>query len=251
LGTAAAHRAKPMRFSTAEHARRFGVTTSFVAPPYDVLLPIDATLEMPPLGALVVSVSDNTLAALATLTGVVHRWPWVVPCLGLPPPQAELEPLLMLVSELRDHVAFIRTREGGPGRPEAVLAAVRRRPSPGSALLARWLGVRVRNRELVAAAAHQFETALEGVPAETWASPSTFSRLFGRYGPYTARDWRALARLCLGTSQGLLAARLRSRRASRYARRYLGVSLDAMTSWAGWEWVMEAALRRGGYLDRG
>ena len=84
-------------------------------------------------------------------------------------------------------------------------------------------------------------------------SVASYSRLFALYGPYTARDWRAVGRLALHAVLGPCAeeqppAALPLRTATEYAKKYLAMSCHALAGWLGWEWVLEAALRTGGYV---
>ena len=204
-----------------------------------------------PLGAIVLDQSDNTLVALARLTAFVHRWPWLIPCVAISAEQPPLEPLLLLVSELRDRLAVVQL--AGPtvvAQPSDVLATVRGRRPPDASTLAAWVGYRLKNRELRNALAAQFRHVLGGPPASTFASAATFSRLFGRYGGLTARDWRAIGRLCVycATSGQQLEITLPTRTARDYLKHYLRLPYHALADRVGWEWVLEGALRLAGYV---
>src|SRR4029077_13205652 len=243
-----------------------------LAPPYrtvTVLRSADGA-ELP-LGSVVLASSDATVAGLAQLTAVSHRAPWAVPCLTLPLEQESLKPQLLLVTELRDRLVMVRVA----GRKVAaevgsLVAAVRRRPPPAPTMLARWVARRLSSREVEAPLRQQFEEGLCGAPADDARSIASYSRLFSRYGRYTARDWRAvgtlwraaarrdggaLARLCAhavcrisgdGGADGQ--GHLPFRTASKYAARYLGVAYHVTAERLGWEWVLEAALRTAGYV---
>ena len=207
-----------------------------------------------PLGSVVFGKGESTIAVLAELTAIVHRWLWVVPCLAISSKQEPLEPLLMLVSELRDRLAVVKHEARTPNDDVArVLTAVRIRPLPTAQKLAQWAAQRLRNEEIEPPLRNQFREALEGVPASADVSVSTYSRLFARHGKYTARDWRAIARLCahavaLGGLASSSVPMLPVRTASHYTKTYLAISYDVMVERLGWEWVLEAALRTGGYL---
>ncbi len=166
-----------------------------LSPPYRASHPFEqasASSELC-LGAVLLDQSDNPLVALARLTQLVHRWPWVIPCVAISPDQGPLEPLMMLVSELRDRLAVVRvSRRTGGADPSDVLAAVRSRRHPDAETLAAWVGYRLKNRDLRNALALQFRDVLGGPRASAFASAATFSRVFARYGTLTARDWRAL-----------------------------------------------------------
>jgi hypothetical protein len=205
------------------------------------------------LGTVVFGTGDTTLAVLAELTAATYRWPWVVPCIALPIKHEPLEPLLMLVTELRDRLAVVKEwRRTVPVAPATIVAAVRRRAMPTAYGLARWIAQRVNREELETPLRSQFLEALEGVAASSILSVSTYSRLFARHGRYTARDWRAVACLCAHAVAPeypccSLREKLRLRAARHYAHKYLGLPYQVMTERVGWEWVLEAALRNGRY----
>ena len=228
-----------------------------LAPPYRAVVPLHSVdgAELS-LGSVVLARGAATIAALAGLTALSHRAPWIVPSLALPAPQESLEPLL-LVTELRDRLVVL-----SPGRGDddvaRVVAAVRRRRPPTPAMLARWVARRLSTRELESPLRHQFERSLGGgAAADGDRSVASYSRLFSRYGGYTARDWRALARLCAlviartsedGERHGDHGTHLPFRTASHYTGRYLGVAYRVTAERLGWEWVLEAALRTGRYV---
>jgi len=222
-------------------------------PPYratSALRSGDQARELP-LGSVVVGVGGSTLAALAALTRLSRQCPWAVPCIVLPPEEQLLEPLLRLVSELRGRLVVVTSVSSARSRIAQVVASVRRREPPTPARLARWLARRLRQRELEAPLRSQFQEALAGIPAEAGLSVATYSRLFSRYGRYCARDWRALALLCVhhatGVDQAPVGTGLPLRTARQYALKYLGETYQVMTGRLGWEWVLEAALRTGRY----
>ena len=229
-----------------------------LSPPYRTAVPLHRSdgAELP-LGSLVLARGDATLAALAELTALSHRAPWIVPSLALATPQESLEPLL-LVTELRDRLVVL-SAAGRCDEVAHVVAAVRRRRPPTPAMLARWVARRLLTRDLESPLRHQFERSLGGATGDGARSVASYSRLFSRYGSYTARDWRALARLCAHvitrTSEDEEGGRredagkdLPFRTARHHAGRYLGVPYGVMAERLGWEWVLEAALRMGRYV---
>ena len=209
----------------------------------------------PSLGAIVMGTGAGTLPTLAHLTAAVHRWPWVIPCILLPKHEDPVEPLLMLVSELRGRLAVARLHSSAVTRdPAFVLAAVREREEPGPSDLASWIARRLGEFTVEEPLGDQFRQVMEGVPASRSLSRATYSRFFSRQGKYSAHDWRAIARLCARSAGsaafGTSCLRpLSLRAASTYARRYLGVSYSALSQCLGWEWILEASLRVGGYLE--
>jgi hypothetical protein len=209
--------------------------------------------ESLPLGSVVLGRGDATIAVLAELTALSYRSPWAVPCLAVPAHEEILQPLLMLVTELRDRLVLVARDAAHSDETAQVVACVRRRPAPGPAALARWVARRLRSRELEAPLRSQFEEGLGFEPTTSGLSVASYSRLFALYGQYTARDWRAVGRLALHAAAGphageQPAAALPFRTATEYAKKYLGMSYHALAERLGWEWVLEASLRTGGYV---
>jgi len=221
-----------------------------LAPPYRTCASISSLKrgESLPLGSLVLGRGDTTIAVLAELTALSYRSPWAIPCLAVPAREEVLKPLLMLVTELRDRLVLV------PREAAQLVARVRRRPAPRPAALARWIARRLRSRELEVPLRSQFEEGLGYELTTAGLSVASYSRLFALYGPYTARDWRAVGRLALQAGLGRDAeehpsAALPLRTATEYAKKYLGMSCHALAERLGWEWVLEAALRTGGYVS--
>jgi len=180
-----------------ELGRVCGSQLVVLAPPYRSPTSL-ATLERGPalpLGSVVFGNGDATIAVLAELTALSYRAPWAVPCLALPAQQQPLEPLLMLVTELRDRLVVVHRAASRVVDDWAHLVqCVRRRAVPTAAELARWVARRLRQREVEVPLRHQFEEALHGTPADAGLSVASYSRLFAQYGKYTARDWRRTPR---------------------------------------------------------
>jgi len=246
------------------HALRHipGSHSWLLQPPYRGLTAFDSlvgTQESPPLGAVLYVTAPNTLAALANLVVATHRWPWIVPCVGLPPAEEQLEPLLDLVFELRPRLAVFKQREYQPSNiVDKLVAAVHQRPGPRASDLAAYISLRLGIGELREPLTEQFLRALDsGLPSRR--SLATYSRLFSRHGNYTARDWRAIARLahalnrassCLHLGDPTdLRARLPMRTARWSARKYLALPWRVVKRLLGWEWVLESALRSACYLE--
>ena len=250
LGRAFPELPVPEQVPTVQVARRFGSQVELVAPPYRSLSVLSTLRERDdlPLGAVILGRGDTTIAVLAELTAYVHRWPWVVPCLVLRSGDGPLEPLLMLVTELRDRLGVVKEAFDYYDASRLV-GAIRRRPVPSAVGLATWIATRLGDEALKAPLCSQFREAIEGTPASASASISTFSRFFARYGRYTARDWRAIAHLSLHTAAVASQSPMLPLRTARdHARRYLGLSYHVMAERLGWEWVLEGALRTGAYL---
>jgi hypothetical protein len=204
----------------------------------------------------VIGVGDTTLAVLTALTQLTYTCPWAIPCLTLPPTEEPVEPFFPLLTELRDRLVVVNCAQRFRPKRDVrkVVRCVANRPLPTPTSLALWATQRLGHPELQLPLRSQFEDALDSTRAREGPSVATYSRLFSRYGPYTARDWRAIARLCWHAQAGTLGdddrqrARLPMRMASRYATKYLHLPYHAIGERLGWEWVLEAALRTAGYV---
>lgn len=237
-----------------------------LAPPYDAFAAwTQNDADRAPLGTIVHASGPSALAALGSVVLALRSCPWLVPVVTLPPDERQLEPLVELVVELRGRVAVVQpAATARVGTPAALIGAATRRPLPRPEVLSSYVTARLSAPDLQEPLTEQFCQAFESstVPCR---SVATYSRLFARHGPYTARDWRALARLvhdhCVRQSgawrkaDGWLQRRAAdttpvtlNRTAEHYARHLLGMSLRAAGERVGWEWVLEYAIRRAGYV---
>jgi hypothetical protein len=225
-------------------------------PPYGAAVPI-ASLRPGaglPLGTVVVGMSDTALASLAVLTELTHSSPWAIPCLALSTKQEWLEPLLVLVTELRDRLVVVDRGAGSYLDVRGIVGCVASRPLPTPSSLARWVAERLRDPDVQQPLRSQFEAALESRGAPEDHSVTTYSRLFHSYGPYSPRNWRAIARLCWYAHAGAAGTdehregHLALRTAIKHTRKYLKLPYVALGERLGWEWILEAALRTARYV---
>lgn len=223
---------------------------SMLVPPYVAASRIDAeTAGDPPLGTVVIAeLSSSPMAALAQLTLAANAWSWIIPCVAIPPSATHLRHAVLIISELRERLAIAMS---GTVRGAANIArAVRHREPPTATAMARWVARRLSARQLARDLQLQFAEALQQVPANDAWSTSTYSRHFATLGRFTARDWRALARLCVNLADRTTGTHstLSQRSIDAHLRRYLGMTHDQSRRLLGWEWILELALRRAGYL---
>src|SRR5256884_5127349 len=105
--------------------------------------------------------------------------------------------------------------------------------------------MRLRSRELEVPLRSQFEEGLGYELTTAGLSVASYSRLFALYGPYTARDWRAVGRLALQAGLGRGAEEHPSpapplRTATEDAKKYLGMSCHAPAQRLGWGMGVQA-----------
>jgi hypothetical protein len=226
------------------------VVLSRIAPPYGVISGWDSRdAGTSPLGTLIHADGPSALGALGAVALALRECPWLLPVVTLPPEEEPFEPLVHLVSELSDRVAIVHRPAVVRLEADAVVAAVHRRPPAGTDTMSRYVAARLGAPELFEPLHEQFGIAL-GDAESACRSVATYSRLFARYGRYTARDWRALARLArdvTATESWARDAPTLDRTVNRHARFLLGMSYRTAHELLGWEWVLEQAIRRAGY----
>jgi hypothetical protein len=210
---------------------------------------VPSALEIP-LAAAGFSATPMLVEALGALAQGLKRWPWLAPCLGVLPQHRHLVTSLPAVVRFHHRLAWcVVDTIGAPPTPTSVWGAIRRRRAPSPADMAAYVAHRLRCGHLRLPLREQFAVAMTGNPADIPRSPATYSRLFARHGPFTARDWRGVACLCL-LAGGVAVPRgpLAPRAQFRLCRRYLGLPGPVVRHQLAWEHLLEVALRRSGYL---
>lgn len=200
----------------------------------------------PPLGSVLVHRWE--LAGQAGHVAAVHRkyLPWCPLVVVTPNGDGEIADLTAARLEW--------SRPGMPPR-DAVLEAVTRRALPAPDEVAGHVARRLALPELRPLLTVCFDVSGTQPWRDLVDDRDSFYRMFDRYGPFNPRDWGSLARLVtLTSSQGREAVELAIRAGAVAAldleiSRLLGLDLPRFMARAGWEWVVEAALRRAGYLD--
>lgn len=209
----------------------------------------------PAIGALLIADLAPGIPALAEALTSLRASPWC--------------PLVLLIPDRRIAGQVLAAFEPVPGifatlyaadRPglplgQRSLAAVRRRPVPQLTLIAAWLEHRLGRRGVASTLTACFQYEAGGQP------PRTLTRRVRELGPYEVRDWRGLARLAQLLAAGghwppaslettALDAGIDPRTLRRWLRLATSLSWPEATRRPGWEWMLESALRSGGYVDR-
>jgi len=221
-----------------------------IEPPYRIARLLSSISPSPiPVGSLACGAAPNLLQSLAELLRLLRINPWVVPSVIVPREQvAFVAAIIESMPSLQDRVVPVIPAVVHDRCPVAeVVAAVQSRVKPKEEVLAGYVSARLDAPELYSALECQFREALHGVAAPTDRSVATYCRLFQRYGKFTARDWRTIARLACYLAQSALPANDGASCWVRYAHRYLGTSLYSAKALLGWEWVIEKALLRANY----
>ncbi len=231
-----------------------GVECVIIRPPYQAAVPLVGRLRElpPPLGSTIHAEGHHVLPVLGLLTAITHRWPWVAPSIALPTSESPFEPWLSHISDIDARLAVSSIRVHQHLNMRVILSTVRNRPPPSPLAMADYVVSRIKAPELSEALYYQFREAVERVPAAREASLSTYSRHFADYGRYSAQQWRMIAilihQLVRQHSEPHVQL-IHIRTANRYVRRFLGLSWTEASRLFGWEWVLESALRRGGYIE--
>jgi hypothetical protein len=148
--------------------------------------------------------------------------------------------------------------------PTRILAALRLRQVPAAAEVCDYLRLRRLPRALIAAVEDALaaregegEDEDEDEDGKIAAAPhrSTINRRLAEFGPLRARSWRALLRLLqfeapvsLSGEQAAWDAGLDPRTLRARAEEFVGIGPLPALDTPGWEWKLEAALRRHGYV---
>lgn len=208
--------------------------------------------EFAPLSAALVvpcSALCNLLRRVAVFT---EHFPWVVICLGVD--GGVLTPSLVGALTALDGQRVVQAECEADA-----IAAIRRRPAPHACAVAEYIARRLRNASIAEWVARAMSPAsCDGVIARL--SSDAIRRRAAACGALLPRDWEALYRSIAiltelwrngGTDDSSIwACGCDPRTLRRHVGRFTGLALSLVTRRPGWEWIVEAALRRNGYVQR-
>jgi hypothetical protein len=196
----------------------------------------------PPLGAILLADVADRPATPEELRDLFALAPWCPVCVLLHATQERRRiprsPRMCSVSSL-----------SGGGGASSILEAVRDRPRPAPMELAEWLADRVRAPGIKTPLATLFARAIEGndrTPLGTTWAETPIQTL----GSWSGTKWQEVARLADLAANREAMGRLLVRRnpaasqAVNAMRDLLAATEDDFRERAGWEWVLEAAVRR-------
>ena len=163
--------------------------------------------------------------------------------------------LIKHLAHLHDPLAFVPGASSGQfPLVEEVIKAVRNRGGPDGEEAFTYVANRLEQGSLRSLFAEAEAFARPGHPHP---APRYVSRRLRVLGALGVPDWRSLFQLARLSGAGRvpveeLALRhgVGARTFRAQVQRYTGVSISSFREWIGWEWVIEAALRRWGYLDK-
>lgn len=195
----------------------------------------------PPLGAILLADVADRPATSEELRSLFSLAPWCPVCVLL---HASAERRRLPRSP---RMCSVISFEGGGGAA-SILAAVRDRPRPAPMEFAEWLADRARcpgvRAPLATAFGRAITNARPGLGATWTDAPVT------PLGSWSASTWQEVVRLADLAANREAFARLLVRRNAiamqtlRAVETLLGATEDEFRERAGWEWVLEAAMRR-------
>ena len=222
---------------------------SIIEPPYRDLVSLVGRL--PVLGAVALAQVDGRHGLSPQLVELLEQAPWTVPCIVVAAAAVSAAVLQSIWSLPVQPAVLIPSDPRSRTTPAAAMAAALNRPRPTAAHLVAYV-VRRTNSVVLGQTLDQIwnpRPTLGGANAER-----TVRYRLRRLGRYGSHDWIRIHRMvrlkteCLGMTVeeqahlvGTEARTLRS-----WVARYLGMPMKTFRATAGWEWVLELALRRGG-----
>lgn len=232
------------------------MTIRLLAPPYKAFLSPGAP---PPLGAVLVAEGEDLAVLVAGLADAANTAPWCPGCLVA----RGSDELTLLARALEPIPGSFTTLDPAADTlsPEAVLIRVHERPPPDAETLARYVSRRLELPGVCPDLAACFREPgwEEGTDIIRGQSPRTLARKVAALGCLKPSGWRNLARLIRlklawegidGVSlDGLAAGAGYDVRTVRRWLRRAGVGrLRGLLGTPGWEWLLESALRKWGYV---
>ena len=207
-----------------------------------------------PLGAVLVLDMSGAESALEQAIIWQASAPWCPLALVIRNVPASAS-LIKHLTHLHDPLAFVPGASGGQfPLVEEIIKAVRNRGGPDGGEAFTYVANRLEQGSLrsLFAEAEAFTR-----PEHTHPAPRHVSRRLRVLGALGVPDWRSLFQLARLSGVGRVPIEELARRHGVGVRtfraqvqRYTGVSTQSFREWLGWEWVLEAALRRWGYLDK-
>jgi hypothetical protein len=225
---------------------------SVLEPPY--LEPAPVLARVPALGSVAVARIGGGRGLGPELPRLLDRAPWTVPCVVLAP-NAVSAGVLQAVWGLAGQPAFIvLSSVTERPTPSTLLKAIASRPIPPRSLAIAY-AVRRTHSVVLGETLEQVWSLRSSERAGPGNAERTLRHRLRQLGEWGRHDWIRIWRLVLAKTEGrdlnveqkaqLVGAEARTLRS--WLARYLGVSMRTFRVTAGWEWILEAALRRGGF----
>lgn len=209
----------------------------------------------PPLGAALIVPLSLLEALQEELASAVHRWPWCPVVLVADRPTLGRELLNLVLLTLPRNPAIFPATTARAHPPELLRAAIRTRSPVTSEEIVDFLARRGLDRGLQGAVALALGEADAVPPDESRPGSPNDGRGSHRLSQLDASEWRAVAMLLRAIERPVAAldtmaweAGVDPRSFEERARRFLGLAPVDAARIPGWEWKLEAVLRRFGYV---
>lgn len=232
---------------------------SLLVPPYRGALPLSGTAA--PLGSvLVVDLGIRADDVLASAILAHREVIWCPACFlmsdeaVIPKFLAAFEPSPGTFGTLR------RNADEGMPSPHQVLQAIRRRPAPTPVTLATYISTRAMRLSLVPGREVCFSSSIDCDRKRGSISDRSLRRHLHNFGLLSPSSWYQLSRLVailashpralsLGAERLANEHHVDVRTLRRWIREFTGVTYAEAMERVGWEWILEAALRRYDYVQ--
>ena len=216
--------------------------------------------RVPALGSVLVCNLEADIVALAEAYSCHSRWPWC-PILVVVPPRLGLDVRVLEAFEPRPGAVAPLLSEWA--RVESDLRslkdAVRDRARPSAWMLAKYVCRRTRRKSIDHALDRCLAAGLSPRENCPISHRSTLGRHLKDFGPLKPHDWLAVGHLvhthlaamssgCRTVEGAALRVGLDPRTLRSRLLRYCGCSFAHSRVRLGWEWIVEAALRKFGYV---
>lgn len=236
-------------------------TVRCLPPPYQVSRPL---IGAAPLGAMLIASMATGPGALEAAAGAWQANPWCPLVVTLGDSAPIRSPLLVGLVGLVRQCPWLTAVACAARSEPPVRVIVQQRPSPNARDIGRYIAMRIRSldaeRWFTLACCSTASSDLQPTPDVASASADTIRRRLREYGPLGPRDWVALAETIAMLhnatassirSIGQLAAdhHLDPRTVRARLIRLVGSRYEAALARVGWEWVLEAVLRKWGYVE--
>lgn len=226
---------------------------SVIEPPYQ-----DESIlfgREPALGSVAVGVVTAARGVPGDFPALLERSPWVVPCIAMAPDVVTPATLQSIWSVPGQPAFLVTPQSTNRLDPATILAAVRHRPPPPASFVVAYVVRRTGSVVL----GQTLDEIWNPAQPPVRSAERTVRHRFRRLGEYTRHDWQRIWRLIraktegadLGVDQRARLVGTESRTLRTWIRRYLGTSMKGFCVTAGWEWVIEAALRSGRFVRAG
>lgn len=231
----------------------FSSVVQVLFPPYDILR---AWRGSAPLGAILVAGLDGGLSALSAALLVHRRTPWCPICLI---DAHKMDPSVIATFAPFDNAIAVAQVSVGETLqdPARIVAAVRRRPRPAARTLSQYVVTRIKARPAMTALTDAFDPSAK----ETHLVPQrTLSRRISSLGPLSVRNWFGIGKVitlladpmaqrCTSLERLANENEIDLRTLRHWLRLCTSLHFGETVQLAGWEWLLESALRQWGYVS--